>query len=167
VEKLFSEIGDGWRHVFGEDSCKDISVRMAKKFSGLDPRNENDRRKFGSHLGILPNGMAKIEECLGDVSKFGALSEDEWETAGQGNKKNRKWGEIKDMEVKTLVGEKHINRARVFYRWLELGRALLTFPLITNKRGVYEDLNCILSHVPLPQRVINFSRWRCGHEVRH
>jgi hypothetical protein len=162
VERLFSEIGGGWCQVFGKDLCNLISVRMAKKFSGLDPRNQGDRRRFGSHLGILQSGTKRIEECMGDISKLDSLSDEEEEYGWEGTEvtpdrkrkktsgmKANRWCEIKDSEVKTIIGERYTNRAKVYYRWSELGRALLTFPLITSKRGVYEDLNCILSHVIL------------------
>jgi hypothetical protein len=48
--------------------------------------------------------------------------------------------------MKDLESFKQVERVNIYLRWRE-GGPLLTYPLLTRKRGPYTDINCFLCHV--------------------
>ena len=143
MEELFLDIASGWESIFEED-VDSLSKSHIMKLAGLSPKIERDRAVFARAMGMRPNGQERVEEMIGGVEM---LSDDDSGAEDDSGrllaKKNRKWREpMKGLETFSLPA-----RAGFYLKWVEQGRVLLNFPLITNKRAVYSDLNCLLAHV--------------------
>jgi hypothetical protein len=124
------------------------------KFAGLSPRIEEDQIKFARALGIESKGRARLHDITGSMDQIELLSDDDSEgEEDDGRKvsqKNKKW--------KTPMTGLQLSiaaRGKIYLTWLNKDRRLVSFPLITGKRQVYMELNCILAHVK--QTIVYFA----------
>ena len=161
------QISAQWKTVFLEH-CDLLTKAHVTKFSGLNPSISADYQIFARALGITPAGQDYIEEKASEESDpdyfLDGLSDDQ-ETEENGETKGeKKWrNPMKGLEDLTIDV-----RANIYLRWLEQQRTLLTFPLVTQKRAIYLDLNCLLCHVNqnfLSRPNDQVAMWAQGTEV--
>jgi len=111
------------------------------KLAGLSPSIERDKMIFAQKMGMRPKGKEIVERMTGGRSALQELSDNGLAEDDRGPL--AKWREpMKGLERLELA-----ERLGCYLNWLEYGRTLLNFPLITNKRTVYSELNCLLAHV--------------------
>jgi hypothetical protein len=124
-----------------------LSKSHITKLAGLNPNIDRDRMVFARAMGMRPKGRERVDELIGGVKELGTLSGDDSAAEDDNGrlvgKKDKKWRE----PMKGLDQFSQATRSAFYLRWVGKGRALLNFPLITNKRAIYADLNCLLAHV--------------------
>ena len=136
-----------WVKLFGEKNAKvHVSKDVVSKLAGLNPNVLDDRVKFARYLGIQKSGMERLSEMTssGQIAMVSDDDEDAEDDEGRPLPKNKlKWCDAHP-DLQVLGAE---NLRNIYLRWSSGDSTLLSFKLITNKRLLYMDLNCLLSHV--------------------
>ena len=144
IEQTFAESAPGWRFVFG-DMADVLSRTHVAKFSGLSPKINDDRVTFARALGIQASGLERLNDVFGSLDQVDLISDDDSDGEDDSGKKKpikKKWRQpMSGLELSIAA------RGKIYLRWLEHDRRLLNFPLVTQKRLVYKDLNVLLAHV--------------------
>ena len=151
-----------WEEVFG-DVAGSLSKVHVSKFAGLSPKIEEDQVIFGRALGIQANGRSRLHDI--SISQVDRLSDDDSEGEDDDGKKiskrNKKWRTpMNGLELSIYA------RGKIYLRWLNKGKRLASFPLVTGKRQGYTELNCFLAHVNKRSFVSLMLRSRCGQTIR-
>ena len=124
-----------------------MSKLHVTKFSGLNPLFEDDYEMFAKGLGITDGGIQYIIQEARANRSYILTSVDE-QNADEGY-----LARSESLDVywrKPIAGMDFLSKldaANIFLAWLNVGKVLLTYPLLTRKRTSYLDLNYLICHV--------------------
>lgn len=172
---------DDWEYIFGHYVASRLPHKSLKTLSGYHPSEHRHRLAFARHIGITAVGIDHIVDTCGHIeNKLDLLEQDADDGPGQttaeldrstqssepSERVAKRW-DVNKMEknLHNMLGGKtqYIERARVYFRWTQNGRPLVTPSFLTKNIAIYKSLNILLSHVPpFPVRLTDERRWRCG-----
>src|SRR5213595_1462836 len=141
-------MGKDWEFVAG-GHIGEADLMTVKKLAGLNPNDASQRKKLLSALGLTESMLCSFETEFGneyEAKETEDLEEDiDLET------------ETTAMEAESMDGEggrasafKEVffeDRCQIYQRICSLKLLLLSAPLVTSKRTIYQELNVIVCHV--------------------
>jgi hypothetical protein len=134
-------MGKDWEFVAG-DLLDETDVTTVQLLAGLNPNNAGQCSKLRKALGLSIATLKQYERENGKNSESieSCLSDEEDDEDGEVT-------EIKNPLC--YVGSELSKRIGIYQRLCSLKRSLLSPPLITSKRVIYNELNIIICHVSI------------------
>jgi hypothetical protein len=142
------EMAPNWVRIFGQVNVLKLTKVHCSKLAGLNPNIDDDKVIFGRALGMTKRGVLSVFEEMHDkIMEKNAVGYIVNEPDMPSEKDDCDVADaIWHTPMKDLGFLSKSGRVNIYLRWRE-GQPLLTFPLITQKRVVYLDLNCFMCHV--------------------
>ena len=147
---IFERMGKDWAFVCGE-YVEEADLQTVKLLAGLHPSDRVQREKIRKALGLSLSAIVKYENELGTLDEDGMgegiSGDEETETTGTGEKEGDE--DIIFSAPSAFPELDIINRIKIYQRMCSLKRSLLSPPLVTSKRGIYNELNLVVCHVSI------------------
>lgn len=168
-------MGTDWHLVAGEE-VNLVDEQTVKALAGLNPRDETQLAKIRKALGLSAAEIFVWEKKKNDAKKPSKDDDDSNDDSSSKNDTSNDEEESEDDEDQVdenegelsqcLAFKDSVDRMQIYHRLVTLGRSLLSPPLLTGKKKIYSDLNCIVSQVTMRTHTFIDGRSVCGQKAR-